>query len=99
MNRIKRGEFHQMRFFDVFLAISFVLIITYSDLVFAQEERGLEGPQKSVNSRSEQAKDLVDCRKVRTTSSRIKRKICLKESQWKRIEESSQLLSREMYSS
>ena len=99
MNRIKRGEFHQMRVFDVFLAISFFLLIGCSDLVFAQEEGGLDGPQKSVNSQSEQAKDLVDCRKVRTTSSRIKRKICLKESEWKRIEESSQLLSREMYSS
>ena len=88
-----------MRFFDVFLAISFFLLIGYSDIVFAQEKGDLDGPQKSINSRSEQAKDLVDCRKVRTTSSRIKRKICLKESLWKRIEESSQLLSREMYSS
>ena len=88
-----------MRFFDVFLAISFFLLIGHSDLVFAQEEGDLDGPQKSVKSQSDKAKDLVDCRKVRTTSSRIKRKICLKESQWKRIEESSQLLSREMYSS
>ena len=88
-----------MRFFDVFLAISFFLLIGHPDLVFAQEEGELDDPQKSVNSQSEQAKDLVDFRKVRTTSSRIKRKICLKESQWKRIEESSQLLSREMYSS
>ena len=99
MNRIKTGEFYQMRFFDVFLAISFFLLIGCSDLVFAQEKGELDGPRKSVNSRSDQAKDLVDCRRVRTTSSRIKRKICLKESQWKRIEESSQLLSREMYSS
>lgn len=44
-------------------------------------------------------KEDVECRKIRTTSSRIKRRICLSEIDWKRIEESSQALAREMYSS
>ncbi len=88
-----------MRVFRVFLIMSFCLLIGYPHFAFAKDEGDVNTPQKSVKSKSEQAKDLVDCRKIRTTSSRIKRKICLKESQWKKMEESSQLLSREMYSS
>ena len=88
-----------MRVFRVFLIISFCLLIVYSHFAVAKDEGDVNTSQKSVKSKSEQAKDLVDCRKIRTTSSRIKRKICLKESQWKKMEESSQLLSREMYSS
>jgi|ETNmetMinimDraft_21_1059911.scaffolds.fasta_scaffold16218_2 hypothetical protein len=85
--------------FELFLLVIFCSFVGTSNFVFAQEETGGEGTQNNISSKANKAKDEIDCRKVRTTSSRIKRKICLKESQWKRIEESSQLLSREMYSS
>ena len=85
--------------FDLFLLMIFCSLVSISSFAFAREELGGEGAKNDISSKAKKAKDEIDCRKVRTTSSRIKRKICLKESQWKRIEESSQLLSREMYSS
>jgi len=85
--------------FDLFLLMIFCSLVSTSNFAFEREETGGEGVQNDFSSKANKVKDEIDCRKVRTTSSRIKRKICLKESQWKRIEESSQLLSREMYSS
>ncbi len=88
-----------MKLIDLFFLIIFCFLIVATPFSLAQQEMSGKEAEKTIDSKSGEVKDRVDCRKVRTTSSRIKRKICLKESQWKRIEDSSQLLSRELYSS
>ena len=61
--------------------------------ISSKEDKG------SLENKAKKNKKQIDCRKIRTTRSRIKRTICLTELEWQRIEESSQLLSRELYSS
>ena len=53
----------------------------------AAEEKASEVKSKKNNKE-------MDCRKIRVTSSRIKRRVCLSKQDWKRLEETSQELAR-----
>ena len=76
-----------------------VLLASFSSAVIGQNALGSREDQRSLENKAKKSKKQIDCRKIRTTRSRIKRTICLTELEWQRIEESSQLLSRELYSS
>ena len=76
-----------------------VLLASFSSSVIGQNTSSSKEDQGSLENKAKKNKKQIDCRKIRTTRSRIKRTICLTELEWQRIEESSQLLSRELYSS
>ena len=76
-----------------------VLLASFSRAVIGQNASSSREDQGSLENKAKKNKKQIDCRKIRTTRSRIKRTICLTELEWQRIEESSQLLSRELYSS
>ena len=76
-----------------------VLLNSFSSVVLGQDGATSKAEQGSLENEAKKNKKQIDCRKIRTTRSRIKRTICLTELEWQRIEESSQLLSRELYSS
>ena len=76
-----------------------VLLASFSSAVIGQNASSSREDQRSLENKAKKDKKQIDCRKIRTTRSRIKRTICLTELEWQRIEESSQLLSRELYSS
>ena len=76
-----------------------VLLASLSSVVIGQNASSSKEDQGSLENKAEKNKKQIDCRRIRTTRSRIKRTICLTELEWQRIEESSQLLSRELYSS
>ena len=76
-----------------------VLLASFSSAVIGQNASSSKEDQGSLENKAKKSKKHIDCRRIRTTRSRIKRTICLTELEWQRIEESSQLLSRELYSS
>ncbi len=76
-----------------------VLLASFSSVVIGQNASSSKEDQGSLENKAKKNKKQIDCRRIRTTRSRIKRTICLTELEWQRIEESSQLLSRELYSS
>ena len=76
-----------------------VLLASFSSAVIGQNASSSREDQGSLENKAKKNKKQIDCRRIRTTRSRIKRTICLTELEWQRIEESSQLLSRELYSS
>ena len=76
-----------------------VLLASFSSVVIGQKASSSREDQVSLENKAKKNKKQIDCRRIRTTRSRIKRTICLTELEWQRIEESSQLLSRELYSS
>ena len=76
-----------------------VLLASFSSAVIGQNASSSKEDQGSLENKAKKNKKQIDCRRIRTTRSRIKRTICLTELEWQRIEESSQLLSRELYSS
>lgn len=76
-----------------------VLLASFSSVVIGQNASTPKAEQGSLENKAKKNKKQIDCRRIRTTRSRIKRTICLTELEWQRIEESSQLLSRELYSS
>ena len=76
-----------------------VFLTVFSSVVIGQNGSSQNVEQGSLENEAEKNKKQIDCRRIRTTRSRIKRTICLTELEWQRIEESSQLLSRELYSS
>ena len=76
-----------------------LLLASFSSVVIGQNASSSKEDQGSLENKAKKNKKQTDCRRIRTTRSRIKRTICLTELEWQRIEESSQLLSRELYSS
>ena len=76
-----------------------VFLTVFSSVVVGQNGSSQNVEQGSLENKAKKNKKEIDCRRIRTTRSRIKRTICLTELEWQRIEESSQLLSRELYSS
>ena len=76
-----------------------VLLASFSIAVIGQNASSSKEDKGSLENKAKKNKKQIDCRRIRTTRSRIKRTICLTELEWQRIEESSQLLSRELYSS
>ena len=76
-----------------------VFLTVFSSVVIGQNGSSQNVEQGSHENKAKKNKKQIDCRRIRTTRSRIKRTICLTELEWQRIEESSQLLSRELYSS
>ena len=76
-----------------------VLLASFSSVAIGQDGSIPKAEQGSLENKAKKNKKQIDCRRIRTTRSRIKRTICLTELEWQRIEESSQLLSRELYSS
>ena len=76
-----------------------VFLTVFSSVVVGQNGSSQNVEQGSLENKAKKNKKQIDCRRIRTTRSRIKRTICLTELEWQRIEESSQLLSRELYSS
>lgn len=76
-----------------------VFLTVFSSAGIAQNGSSQNVEQGSLENKAKKNKKQIDCRRIRTTRSRIKRTICLTELEWQRIEESSQLLSRELYSS
>ena len=76
-----------------------VFLTVFSSVVIGQNGSSQNVEQGSLENKAKKNKKQIDCRRIRTTRSRIKRTICLTELEWQRIEESSQLLSRELYSS
>ena len=76
-----------------------VFLTVFSSVVIGQNGSSQNVEQGSLENEAKKNKKQIDCRRIRTTRSRIKRTICLTELEWQRIEESSQLLSRELYSS
>jgi len=76
-----------------------VFLTVFSSVVIGQNGSSQKVEQGSLENKAKKNKKQIDCRRIRTTRSRIKRTICLTELEWQRIEESSQLLSRELYSS
>ena len=76
-----------------------VFLTVLSSVVVGQNGSSQNLEQGSLENKAKKKKKQIDCRRIRTTRSRIKRTICLTELEWQRIEESSQLLSRELYSS
>ena len=76
-----------------------VFLASFSSVVIGQNASNSKEDQGSLENKAKKNKKQIDCRRIRTTRSRIKRTICLTELEWQRIEESSQLLSRELYSS
>ena len=76
-----------------------VFLTVFSSVVIGQNGSSQNVEQGSLEDKAKKNKKQIDCRRIRTTRSRIKRTICLTELEWQRIEESSQLLSRELYSS
>ena len=76
-----------------------VLLASFSSVVIGQNASSSKKDKGSLENKAKKNKKQIDCRRIRTTRSRIKRTICLTELEWLRIEESSQLLSRELYSS
>ena len=76
-----------------------VFMTVFSSVVLGQNRSSQNVEQGSLENKAKKNKKQIDCRRIRTTRSRIKRTICLTELEWQRIEESSQLLSRELYSS
>ena len=76
-----------------------VFLTVFSSVVIGQNGQSQNVEEGSLENKAKKNKKQIDCRRIRTTRSRIKRTICLTELEWQRIEESSQLLSRELYSS
>ena len=76
-----------------------ILFASFSSMAIGQDGSSPKAEQGSLENKAKKNKKQIDCRRIRTTRSRIKRTICLTELEWQRIEESSQLLSRELYSS
>ena len=76
-----------------------ILLASFSSMAIGQDGSSPKAEQGSLENKAKINKKQIDCRRIRTTRSRIKRTICLTELEWQRIEESSQLLSRELYSS
>ena len=76
-----------------------VFLTVFSSVVIGQNGPSQNVEEGSLENKAKKNKKQMDCRRIRTTRSRIKRTICLTELEWQRIEESSQLLSRELYSS
>ena len=78
------------------LVLTITLLFGGSYFAIGSEISDVKEPSQVRDDQSDRAKDPVDCKKITTLNSRIKRKICLKKSEWKRLEESSQQLVREM---
>ena len=76
-----------------------VLLASFSRSVIGQNTSSSKEDQGYLEKKAKKNKKQIECRKIRTTRRRIKRTICLTELEWQRIEENSQLLSRELYSS
>ena len=53
-----------------------------------------QAEEKASEVKSNKNNKEMDCRKIRVTSSRIKRTVCLSKQDWKRLEETSQELAR-----
>ena len=83
----------------VVCSLATVFLTVLSSVVIGQNGSSQNLDQGSLENKAKKNKKQIDCRRIRTTRSRIKRTICLTELEWQRIEESSQLLSRELYSS
>ena len=70
----------------------FVFSISFNSVALDNSSQVAE--QKSPKTKPETKKRALDCRKIRVTSSRIKKTICLSKQDWKRLEETSQELAR-----
>ena len=53
-----------------------------------------QAEEKASEVKSNKNNKEMDCRKIRVTSSRIKKRVCLTKQDWKRLEETSQELAR-----
>ena len=78
------------------LVLVITMLLGFSYFAIGSEISDVKKSSQVIDNQSDRAKDPVDCKKIKTLNSRIKRKICLKKSEWKRLEESSQQLVREM---
>ena len=83
---------YTQRIWDVLLVS--VLLVSTSSGAIALNNAPQAAEQKPSEVTSRKKNKELDCRKIRVTSSRIKRNICLTKQDWKRLEETSQELAR-----
>ena len=83
---------YRQRIWDVLLVS--VLLVSTSSGAIASDNGPQAAEQKPSEVTSRKNNKEMDCRKIRVTSSRIKRTVCLTKQDWKRLEETSQELAR-----
>ena len=83
---------YRQRIWDVLLVS--VLLVSTSSGAIALDNGPQAAEQKPPEVTSWKNNKEMDCRKIRVTSSRIKRRVCLSKQDWKRLEETSQELAR-----
>ncbi len=83
---------YRQRIWDVLLVS--VLLVSTSSGAIALDNGPQAAEQKPSEVTSRKNNKEMDCRKIRVTSSRIKRTVCLTKQDWKRLEETSQELAR-----
>ena len=74
------------------LVTVFLFLASSGSIALNNGPQATEGKASEVKSKKNNKE--MDCRKIRVTSSRIKRRICLSKQDWKRLEETSQELAR-----
>ena len=74
------------------LAAVFLFLASNGSIALNNAPQATEGKASEVKSKKNNKE--MDCRKIRVTSSRIKRRVCLSKQDWKRLEETSQELAR-----
>ena len=75
-----------------YVLVTFFLFLASSGSMANNAPQAAEGKASEVKSKKNNKE--MDCRKIRVTSSRIKRRVCLSKQDWKRLEETSQELAR-----
>ena len=75
-----------------YVLVTVFLFLASSGSIANNASQVAEGKASEVKSKKNNKE--MDCRKIRVTSSRIKRRVCLSKQDWKRLEETSQELAR-----
>ena len=78
--------------FGFVLVTVFLFLASSGSIALNNASQATEGKASEVKSKKNNKE--MDCRKIRVTSSRIKRRVCLSKQDWKRLEETSQELAR-----
>ena len=80
------------RWFGQVLISVFLLLAASGSIALNNAPQAAD--EKASEVKSKKNNQEMDCRKIRVTSSRIKRRVCLSKQDWKRLEETSQELAR-----